>query len=93
VTQDALEPLTVLGLLLAAQGLVGSVQYELKLPTDMVWVHVTLATFTWLAVLWSVAAAGRLVPRVAPVAVTEGARSRTGWSPPAEQHEGLARTR
>ena len=42
--QDVLEPLTVLGVLLAAQGLVGSVQYELKLPTDMVWVHVTLAT-------------------------------------------------
>ena len=60
---DALEPLTVLGVLLAAQGLVGSVQYELRLPTDMVWVHVTLATFTWLAVLWAVAAAGSLVPR------------------------------
>ena len=71
-TQDALEPLTVLGVLLAAQGLVGSVQYELKLPTDIVWVHVTLATVTWLAVLWSVAAAGRLVPSVAVVTVTEG---------------------
>jgi len=66
-TQEALEPVTVLGVLLAAQGLVGSVQYELKLPTDMVWVHVTLATFTWLAVLWAVADAGRLVPRTATV--------------------------
>jgi heme a synthase len=74
-TQDALEPLTVLGLLLAAQGLVGSVQYELKLPTDMVWVHVTLATLTWLAVLWAVAAEGRLVPRVAVVPVKEPAAS------------------
>jgi hypothetical protein len=27
----------------------------------MVWVHVALATLTWLAVLWAVAAAGRLV--------------------------------
>ena len=72
-TQDALEPLTVLGLLLAAQGLVGSVQYELKLPTDIVWVHVTLATLTWLAVLWAVAAEGRLVPRVAIVPVKEPA--------------------
>ncbi len=44
-----LEPLTVLGVLLAAQGLVGSVQYELKLPSEMVWVHVSLATVTWLA--------------------------------------------
>jgi hypothetical protein len=48
---------------LAAQGLVGSVQYELHLPSDMVWVHVALATFTWLCLLWAVAAAGRLVPR------------------------------
>jgi heme a synthase len=58
-----IEPLTVLGVLLAAQGLVGSVQYELRLPSDIVWVHVGLATTTWLALLWAVAAAGRLVPR------------------------------
>ncbi len=57
------EPLMVLGILLAAQGLVGSVQYELHLPSDMVWVHVALATFTWLVLLWAVAAAGVLVPR------------------------------
>lgn len=68
-----LEPLMVLGVLLAAQGLVGSVQYELKLPSDMVWVHVTLATLTWLTVLWAVAAAGRLAPR----AVEVPARSET----------------
>jgi cytochrome c oxidase assembly protein subunit 15 len=60
---EALEPLTVLGILLAAQGLIGSVQYELRLPTDMVWVHVALATLSWLAVLWSIASAGSLVPR------------------------------
>jgi heme a synthase len=66
-SQEALEPLTVLGVLLAAQGLVGSVQYELSLPTDIVWVHVALATLSWLALLWAVAAAGRLVPRTALV--------------------------
>jgi cytochrome c oxidase assembly protein subunit 15 len=66
-----LEPVTGLGVLMAAQGLLGSVQYELRLPTDMVWLHVTLATLTWLAVLWSVAAAGTLVPRVASVPVAE----------------------
>ena len=60
---ETLEPLTALGLLLAAQGLVGSVQYELHLPSDIVWVHVTLATLSWLAVLWAVAEAGRLAPR------------------------------
>ena len=72
-----LEPLTVLGVLLAAQGLVGSVQYELKLPSEMVWVHVTLATFTWLTVLWAVAVAGRLAPRTVPAPAgsrTAGAR-------------------
>ena len=62
-----LEPLTAVGVLLAAQGLVGSVQYELKLPSDMVWVHVTLATVTWVALLWAVAEAGLLVPWVATV--------------------------
>jgi cytochrome c oxidase assembly protein subunit 15 len=70
-SQDALEPVTILGVLLAAQGLVGSVQYELSLPTDIVWVHVTLATLSWVVLLWAVAAAGRLVPRTAAVPVAE----------------------
>ncbi|HKO29351.1 MAG TPA: COX15/CtaA family protein [Solirubrobacteraceae bacterium] len=71
-----LEPLTVLGVLLAAQGLVGSVQYELKLPSDMVWVHVTLATVTWLTVLWAVAVAGRLAPRAVEVPASDGVAAR-----------------
>ena len=61
----------MLAVLLAAQGLVGSVQYELHLPSDMVWVHVALATGTWLASLWAVAAAGALVPRRAKVPAPE----------------------
>jgi cytochrome c oxidase assembly protein subunit 15 len=69
--EKALEPVTILGVLLAAQGLVGSVQYELRLPTDMVWVHVTLATVTWLVVLWAVAAAGRPVPRAVARGVSQ----------------------
>jgi cytochrome c oxidase assembly protein subunit 15 len=64
------EPITVLAILLAAQGLIGSVQYELRLPTDMVWVHVTLATLTWLTILWAVLSAGRLVPRRAKRALS-----------------------
>ncbi|MGO9822100.1 MAG: COX15/CtaA family protein [Solirubrobacteraceae bacterium] len=59
---DVMEPLTMLGVLLAAQGLVGSVQYELKLPSQMVWIHVALATVTWLVLLWVVAAVGQLAP-------------------------------
>jgi cytochrome c oxidase assembly protein subunit 15 len=70
-TDGTLEPLTALGVLIAAQGLVGTVQYELKLPAEMVWVHVALATATWLAALWAIAAAGRLVPRRAPVPVRQ----------------------
>jgi cytochrome c oxidase assembly protein subunit 15 len=70
-----MEPLTALGVLIAAQGLVGSVQYELQLPTEMVWVHVGLATATWLTILWSVAAAGRLVPQ-APSARAPAAEAR-----------------
>ena len=81
-SQDALEPLTVLGVLLAAQGLVGSVQYELRLPTDMVWVHVTLATLSWLAVLWSVAEAGSLAPKAQQVELVEPDGSVTGRHEP-----------
>jgi len=59
----AIKPLTVVLLLLALQGIVGYVQWELKLPTEIVWVHVGLATCNWLAMLWTIAAAGRLEPR------------------------------
>jgi cytochrome c oxidase assembly protein subunit 15 len=58
----ALRPLTVLLGLLAAQGVLGIAQYRLKLPGELVWVHVVLATATWLSVLWTVGAAGRLEP-------------------------------
>lgn len=60
----ALRPVTVLLGLLAAQGVVGIVQYALKLPAAIVWVHIVLAVLTWLAVLWSVGAAGRLESEV-----------------------------
>jgi len=59
-------------ILVAAQGVIGGVQYETHLPSELVWVHVAAATLTWLSVLWSVAAAGRLEPRPA----TAGAQIR-----------------
>jgi cytochrome c oxidase assembly protein subunit 15 len=68
---DPLEPLTVLGILLAAQGLIGSAQYELRLPAEMVWLHVVLATITWVVTLWAVAAEGRLAPRHAALSAGE----------------------
>ena len=59
-------PLTVLCVLLALQGVVGLDQYETHLPTELVWVHVGLASLTWLSVLWAACAAGRLAPRTEP---------------------------
>ncbi|HEU4701951.1 MAG TPA: COX15/CtaA family protein [Conexibacter sp.] len=69
---DLAEALMVAGILMAAQGLVGTVQYELALPADIVWVHVTLATVTWIALLWCVGVAGRLAPRGTPPAPPAG---------------------
>lgn len=66
-SQRVLEPLSAICVLLAAEGLVGTVQYELHLPSDMVWVHVSLATFIWVTVLWAIASAGRIAPRAATV--------------------------
>ena len=54
------DAVTIVTVLMAAQGLVGETQYTLKLPTEIVWVHVGLATATWVAILWAVAAAGRV---------------------------------
>ena len=59
----ALLPVTWLALLLATQGGLGLVQYALKLPASLVWLHIILAVLTWLCVLWSVGTAGRLEPR------------------------------
>jgi cytochrome c oxidase assembly protein subunit 15 len=59
----AAKPLLVVIGLLALQGVVGAVQWELELPAGIVWVHIVLATITWLAMLWTVATAGRLEPR------------------------------
>jgi heme a synthase len=75
----ALRPITVLLGLLAAQGVLGIAQYRLHLPGELVWVHVLLATATWLSVLWSVGAAGRLEP--APAVLRQ--RSEAGVASPA----------
>ncbi len=65
VDRTLLRSVTALCLLLAAQGMVGLVQYASHLPAELVWVHVGLATAAWVAVLWSVAAAGRPAPHAA----------------------------
>ena len=63
VDRQLRDAVSIVTLLMAAQGLIGETQYTLKLPAEMVWVHVALATTTWLAILWAVAAAGRLAPK------------------------------
>jgi cytochrome c oxidase assembly protein subunit 15 len=50
-------------LLIALQGMVGLDQYKTHLPTELVWMHVSLASLTWVSVLWTACAAGRLQPR------------------------------
>ena len=62
----ALRPLTVVIGLLALQGAIGGLQWYLELPTELVWVHIAVATTNWLAMLWTVASAGRLEPRGEP---------------------------
>jgi cytochrome c oxidase assembly protein subunit 15 len=68
----ALKPLTVVLGLLALQGLVGGLQWSLELPAGIVWVHIALATGNWLAMLWTVAAAGQLRPREEPAPAEPG---------------------
>ena len=43
--------LTRICLLLAAQGIVGIAQFQLELPAEIVWVHVALATLTWVGIV------------------------------------------
>jgi cytochrome c oxidase assembly protein subunit 15 len=64
---DVLRPVAVTAVLLAVQGTVGGIQYALHLPAEIVWVHVVLAALTWLALLWSTAAAGRPAPASVPL--------------------------
>jgi heme a synthase len=59
----ALKPLTVVIGLLGVQGVLGGIQWALELPAGLVWLHITVAVGNWLAMLWTVAAAGRLEPR------------------------------
>jgi cytochrome c oxidase assembly protein subunit 15 len=76
-TRSERKPLTWLCVLLALQGAIGFVQYELELPAEIVWVHASLAAATWLAIVFTALAAGR--PQARPVAAATG----TGEAAPA----------
>jgi cytochrome c oxidase assembly protein subunit 15 len=66
--------LTAVCLLLAAQGVVGLVQYHNALPAEIVWVHASLPAVLWTCLVWSWVAAGSLVVAGEParVRVTAG---------------------
>lgn len=49
--------------LIGVQGVVGAIQYYNGLPTEVVWVHIVIATLAWMTMMWAVCAAGRAVPR------------------------------
>jgi cytochrome c oxidase assembly protein subunit 15 len=61
----------LVAVLMAVQGAIGLIQYQLKLPSGLVWVHVLLATTLWLTLLWATAQAGRLAPQEQTVAGRE----------------------
>jgi cytochrome c oxidase assembly protein subunit 15 len=50
--------LTRICLLMAAQGVIGIVQYRLKLPAEIVWVHVAAATLVWVGIVLAAFQAG-----------------------------------
>jgi cytochrome c oxidase assembly protein subunit 15 len=72
------EAVTAVCVLVASQGVVGSAQYAMKLPAEIVWIHVVLAALTWLSLVWAVAAAGRLAPAGAATARRASARGEPG---------------
>ncbi|HTU16361.1 MAG TPA: COX15/CtaA family protein [Solirubrobacterales bacterium] len=59
----AVKPLVVAFGMILLQIAVGITQWLLHLPAALVWVHVAIATLTWVAILWSVATAGQLEKR------------------------------
>jgi heme a synthase len=66
-----LRALSAVCLLLAAQGIVGLVQYYNALPAEVVWIHASLPAVLWVALVWSwLAAAPAPAPRPSPPAAT-----------------------
>jgi cytochrome c oxidase assembly protein subunit 15 len=63
--------LTRICLLMAVQGAVGIVQFQLELPAEVVWLHVALATLLWVGIVLAAMQAG--APSRAPHGVGDRA--------------------
>jgi cytochrome c oxidase assembly protein subunit 15 len=67
--------------LLVLQGVIGATQYALELPAELVWVHVGVATCTWVSLLWVWSVAGSPageVSEASPAARSRGAAAAPG---------------
>jgi len=62
-------------LLMAAQGVLGIVQYRLDVPAEMVWVHVALATLLWVGIVLAAVQVGSPVRVSAPGSARPAPRS------------------
>jgi cytochrome c oxidase assembly protein subunit 15 len=71
---DLRSRLTRICVLMAVQGVVGILQYRLELPAEVVWIHVALATLTWVGIVLAAVQVGS--PRRAPAGA--GALSAAG---------------
>jgi heme a synthase len=60
--------LTRICVLMAVQGVVGLVQFQLELPAEIVWLHVALATLTWVGIVLAAVQVG--APSRAPARTT-----------------------
>ena len=64
--------LTRICLLMALQGVIGIVQYRLKLPAEIVWIHVATATLLWVGIVLAAMQVGSPVGAPAPAEATLG---------------------
>jgi heme a synthase len=69
--------LTRICVLLAAQGVIGIVQFQLELPAEIVWVHVATATLLWVGIVLAAMQVGApsRAPSVTPASAARARRT------------------
>jgi cytochrome c oxidase assembly protein subunit 15 len=67
VRGELLQALTVVCVLVGAQGVIGLIQYYNALPAEVVWVHASLPAVLWIALIWSWLASRPAAVETAPV--------------------------